>query len=93
MSERGQWTRWGRGMCEGYSLELGFVIRGNVVRQHTTERPVTWLASMNATYLGEYSDREEAMARVEGDIEHHVKVVLEDWEAYRAGRRERGEQR
>lgn len=77
-------------MCEGYSLELGFVIRGNVVRQYAVEQPVTWLASMNTTYLGEYLNREEAIARVEADIEHHMSMVLHDWELYRAGKRERG---
>ena len=77
-------------MCEGYSLELGFVIRGNVVRQYAVEQPVTWLASMNTTYLGEYLNREEAIARVEADIEHHMSMVLHHWELYRAGKRERG---
>jgi hypothetical protein len=85
MGKRGEWSRWGRGMCEGYSLELGFMIRGNVVRHYKIEQPVTWLASMNATYLGEYLDREEAMARVEADIERHMEMVLHDWELYRAG--------
>jgi len=23
MGKRGQWSRWGRGMCEGWSLDLG----------------------------------------------------------------------
>ena len=33
MGKRGQWSRWGRGMCEGGSLELGNAFRGAVVRQ------------------------------------------------------------
>jgi hypothetical protein len=31
--DRGQWTRWGRGMCEGWSLEIGMAFRGSVVRR------------------------------------------------------------
>ena len=52
-------------MCEGWSLEIGTALRGSVVRQDHIEQPSTWLASVNAGYLGEYLDRESAMARVE----------------------------
>jgi hypothetical protein len=71
-------------MCEGWSLEIGAAFRGSVVRQDRTNQPTTWLASVNAGYLGEYFDRASAMARVEDAIEHHMKTVLEDWELYRA---------
>jgi hypothetical protein len=37
---------------------------------------------MPATWAN-YFDRTTAMARVEDAIEHHMKVVLEDWELYR----------
>jgi hypothetical protein len=81
---KAQWTRWGRGMCEGWSLEIGAAFRGAVVRQDRTEHPTTWLASVNAGYVGEYFDRVTAMARVEDLIEHNMKAALEDWELYRA---------
>jgi hypothetical protein len=81
---KAQWTRWGRGMCEGWSLEIGAAFRGSVVRQDRTDHPTTWLASVNAGYLGEFFDRGIAMVRVEETIEHHMKAVLEDWELYRA---------
>ena len=71
-------------MCEGWSLEIGTALRGAVVRQDRIEQPATWLASVNAAYLGEYPDRSAAMARVEADIEHHMELVLHDWERYRA---------
>jgi hypothetical protein len=45
--------------------------------------PTTWLASVNASYLGEYFDRTTAMARVEDAIKHHMRTVLEDWALYR----------
>jgi hypothetical protein len=44
-------------MCEGWSLEIGVAFRGSVVRQDRTSQPTTWLASVNAGYLGEYFDR------------------------------------
>ena len=76
----------GRGMCEGWSLEIGTAYRGTVVRQDRTNHPTTWLASVNASYLGEYFDRAAAMSRVEEAIERHMRTVLEDWEFYRTAK-------
>jgi hypothetical protein len=36
---RGQWTRWDRGMCEGWSLEIGTAFHGSVVRRDRTGEP------------------------------------------------------
>ena len=66
-------------MCEGWSLEIGTAYRGAVVRQDKIEQPPTWLASVNAAYLGEYLDRDSAMARVEANIESNMQTVLNDW--------------
>lgn len=76
-------------MCEGWSLEIGIALRGAVVRQDRVDQPPTWLASVNAGYLGEYPDRDSAMVRVEADIEHHTEMVLHDWGLYQAGKRGR----
>jgi hypothetical protein len=73
----------------GLSLEIGVAFRGTVVRQERLNQPTTWLASVNAGYLGEYFDRATAIARVEDTIEHNMKLVLEDWEMYRATREQR----
>src|SRR5262249_6327672 len=81
---RGQWSRWGRGMCEGWSLELGVAFRGSVVRRETSGQPTTWIASINSTALGEFLEREIAMRRVEELIESSMVLVLHDWEVYRA---------
>ena len=64
--KRGQWTRWRH-------------MRGLVWRSAppiaapscvwTIEAPTTWLASVNAGYPGEYSDRGAAMARVQAKVE------------------------
>jgi hypothetical protein len=40
------------------------------------EQPPTWLALVNAAYLGEYLDRDSAMARVEANIEKNMQTVL-----------------
>src|SRR5439155_9932117 len=62
---RGQWTRWGRGMCEGWSLEIGTAFHGSVVRQDRRGEPSTWNVSINSTALGQFLEREIAMHRVE----------------------------
>ena len=48
---------WGRGMCEGWSLEIGTAFRGAVVRQDRFEQPIAWMASLNDAHLGEGADR------------------------------------
>ena len=73
-------------MCEGWSLEIGTAYRGAVVRQDKIEQPPTWLASVNAAYLGEYLDRDSAMARVEANIESNMQTVLNDWGLYQAAK-------
>lgn len=86
MGQRGEWSRWGRGACEGWSLEIGMAIRGSVVRQERVNEPPTWLASINASYVGEYPDRALAMTHVEDNIRHHMELVLHDWRLYQAAR-------
>ncbi len=76
-------------MCEGWSLEIGTAYRGAVVRQDRISEPPTWLASVNAAFLGEHLDRSGAIARVEANIESHMEMVLHDWGLYRAGKGER----
>ena len=86
---RGQWTRWGRGMCEGWSLEIGMAFHGSVVRRNTRAEPTTWMASVNSTGLGEFLQREIAMRRVEELIESGMLLVLHEGEVYRATKAKR----
>ena len=81
---RGQWTRWGRGMCEGWSLEIGMAFHGSVVRQDGSGQPTTWITSINSTALGEFVEREIAMHLVEELVEASMVLVLHDWELYQA---------
>jgi len=86
---RGQWTRWGRGMCEGWSLEIGMAFRGSVVRRETSGQPTTWIASINSTALGEFLERDIAMRRVEELMESGMVLVLHDWELYETAKAKR----
>ena len=86
---RGQWTRWGRGMCEGWSLEIGMAFHGSVVRRDSSGGPPTWIASINSTALGEFLEREIAMQRIEELVEASMGLVLHDWELYRAAKAKR----
>jgi hypothetical protein len=86
---RGRWTRWGRGMCEGWSLEIGMAFRGSVVRRDRSGDPPIWIASINSTGLGEFLEREIAMRRVEELGESSMVLVLYDWELYRATKERR----
>jgi hypothetical protein len=86
---RGQWTRWGRGMCEGWSLEIGMAFRGSVVRRDRSRDAPTWIASINSTALGEFLEREIAMHRVEELVEASMVLVQHDWELYRAEKAKR----
>jgi hypothetical protein len=76
-------------MCEGWSLEIGMAFRGSVVRRETNGQPTTWIASINATALGEFLEREIAMRRVEELIESGMVLVRHDWELYRAEKAKR----
>jgi hypothetical protein len=83
---RGRWTRCGRGMCEGWSIEIGIAFHGSVVRRDRSGEPPIWTASINSTGLGEFLEREIAMHRVE---ELSMVLVLHDWELYRSAKGKR----
>jgi hypothetical protein len=86
---RGQWTRWGRGMCECWSLEIGMAFRGSVVRRDIGRAQTTWIASINSTGLGEFLERKIAMSRVEELVESSMGLVLHDWELDQAAKGKR----
>jgi hypothetical protein len=85
----GQWTRWGRGMCEGWSFEIGMAFHGSVVRRDNGGDPARWIASINSSTLGEFLELKIAMHRVEELIEASMVLVLHDWELYRAAKAKR----
>ncbi|MFZ3350881.1 MAG: hypothetical protein WA268_08450 [Xanthobacteraceae bacterium] len=79
-AKRAEWSRWGRGSCEGWSLDIGDAFRCSVVRSEKPGKPTTWTASINTTALGEYLDRDTAMWHVESHIEADMGLALHDWE-------------
>ena len=78
-----------RGMCEGWSLEIGVAFCGSVVRRNHRGTPPIWIASINSTGLGEFLEREIAMRRVEELVESSMVLVLHDWELYQAAKGKR----
>ena len=88
---RGHWTRWGRGMCEGWSLEIGMhgVSRGSVIRRDRSGEPARWIASINSSALGEFLEREMAMHRAEELVEASMVLVQHDWELYQVAKAKR----
>ena len=86
---RGHWTRCGRGMCEGWSLEIGMAFHGSVVRRDKSGDPPPWVASIDSTALGEFLEREIAMHRVEELVEASMLLAQHDWDLYRAGKAKR----
>lgn len=81
----GKWTRWGRGSCEGYSLQIGDALRGQVARRHDGRLH----ASLNGTDLGEHRERAEAQAAVEQRIDHEMQKISEDWTIWQGQAKDR----
>jgi len=74
----GKWSRWGRGICEGYTLELGSILRADIVWR---ERHFT--TSVNGISCGTHDTFEDAVKAVEKDVRYHVQFFLESLEKYR----------
>jgi hypothetical protein len=80
---RGRWSRWGKGSCEGYGLELGPAFYATVVRRDQPHpEPPLWQVMMNSGDLGRYPDRESAKRRAEQILEDGMRRAVEDWEYY-----------
>jgi hypothetical protein len=86
MQRSGEWSRWVCGSSQGWSLEIGGVLCGSVVKRVAMRRPTTWTASVNMTGLGDYLDCAEAMRGVEEHMENTMALMLNDWELYRAAK-------
>jgi hypothetical protein len=75
----GTWTRWGRGSCEGYSLQIGDALRGQISRGIDDR----WAASLTNMDLGKHATKEAAQAAVENRIAQEMTKILEDWRFYK----------
>ncbi|MES1197316.1 MAG: hypothetical protein ABUL55_01710 [Pseudomonadota bacterium] len=96
---RGRWSRWGRGSCEGYSLEFGFLYRFDIRPGPRSNGPYPdhWSASASSTSLGRYPSFEEAAEACEaearrlieaaiarGETGGDMRVALDHWNAFLA---------
>lgn len=95
----GRWSRWGRGSCEGHSLEFGFAYRFDIRPGPSSDgiRPDFWWASSRAGSLGEFTTFEAAAQACEdearrliepvlerGDINRDMILVVDHWRMYLA---------
>jgi hypothetical protein len=58
----GRWSRWGRGSCEGHTLEFGFAYRFDIRPGPRSDciHPDFWRASSRAGPMGEFTTFEAA---------------------------------
>jgi len=77
---RGRWSRWGRDSCEGWSLDIGDTLRGQVVKNADG----SWRASVTSVDMGRHETREQAKEAVEQYIRRSMQMILEDWAHYTA---------
>lgn len=77
----GRWSRWGRGSCEGYGLEIGNLLRFSVVAN--VERTL-WRVSLNSRELGLYDDFDAAIAAAEREAQMEMQAALEHWSTFQA---------
>lgn len=75
---RGRWSRWGRGSCEGHSLEFGFSLRFDIRPGRRTDgvNPDFWLATSRAGPLGEFQTFEAAAQACEDQARRHIEPIL-----------------
>lgn len=87
---RGKWTRWGRGSCEGYTLDFGNLINFSVVRRSGIgPAPDCFEATSHTRKIDIFPTAKEGMEAIEKNLEWDMKAVLEDWELYQAHKAKR----
>lgn len=84
---RNEWTRWGRGECVGYNLEIGDSysrFHASVVRNvfdHERGR-YTWYAAINGRESKQYDTCEQAMAEIEFELKITGELFVETYKGY-----------
>lgn len=80
-SRKDRWGRWGRGSCEGYSLELGLLLRFGVTRCQTGfDTRESWSVSLNGKSLGSFDTFESATAFAENEARSLIEPAWADWQ-------------
>lgn len=95
----GRWSRWGRGSCEGHSLEFGFLFRFDISPGPRSNgiHPDHWRASATSGPLGEFPTFEAAAQACEAEARRLIDaataregrrgdmvLVLDHWTHYLA---------
>lgn len=95
----GRWSRWGRGSCEGHSLEFGFLYRFDISPGPRSDgiHPDHWRASARSGSLGEFATFEAAAMACEAEAQRLIEeqlaregaggemiLVLDHWRYYLA---------
>jgi hypothetical protein len=88
---RNEWTRWGRGDCEGYGLHVGpdpIRFDAGVVRGvHDADGKCTWTSGINGRFTQTHATMAEGMARVEFELRVAGEQFVAEYESYKANRR------
>lgn len=74
----GRWSRWGRGSCEGHSLEFGFLYRFDISPGPRSDglHPDHWRASARSGSLGEFATLEAAAEACETEVRRLIEETL-----------------
>lgn len=79
----GKWTRWGRGSCEGHTLDIGNLINFTIKRCLNPFGQIShYEATSHTRKIDDYSSVEDAKKAIEHDLERDMKSVLHDWDIY-----------
>lgn len=77
----GKWSRWGRGSCEGYGLDIGHLLRFSIVAN--TDRTL-WRVSLNAQEIASCASFDEAIAAAESEARRQMSLAIEHWTTFGA---------
>ena len=87
---RCEWSRWGRGSCEGYGLEVGTGparFSASVVRNaHRADPAHEWRAGINGGEDKQFASREGAMAYVERELVVVGEEIARDYAEFKVRR-------
>ena len=86
----GKWTRWGRGSCEGHTLDIGDFINFSLKRKDDRVGKFShYEATSHTRKIDEFANLEEGKKKIEEELESGMHRVLHDWEIYQQNKAKR----
>jgi hypothetical protein len=86
----GKWSRWGRGGCEGHTLDIGDFINFSLVRKDDRVGKFShYEATCHTRKIDEFASLEEGKKKIEEELESGMRRVLHDWETYQQNKAKR----